>query len=138
MLHPTPSSTPLVSVIMPIHDLRAQVGAAIASLRAQSLGDFEAIIIDDGSRDGSDLVAGAAIGGDPRFQLIRFENRGLSAARNAGLDRARGRYLAFLDGDDRWRDSFLARMITFIEAERADWVACAFRDIHPAGPGRIH
>ena len=135
---PPPASTPLVSVIVPIHDLRAQVGAAIASLRAQSFGNFEAIIVDDGSRDGSDRAACAATEGDPRFQLIRFDNRGLSAARNAGLDRAWGQYLAFLDGDDRWSGSFLARMITFIEAERADWVACAFRDIHPAGPGRIH
>lgn len=116
---------PLVSVIVPVHDVAPYVAEAIASLRAQTLADFEALIIDDGSTDGSGAVAAQAIADDPRFVLIRQDNAGLSAARNAGLDRARGEWLAFLDGDDAFEPAFLADLVGAAQAQGLPWAASA-------------
>ncbi|WP_323038220.1 glycosyltransferase family 2 protein [Gemmobacter sp.] len=133
-----PCISPAVSVIVPVHDVAAHVGAAIASLRAQDMADFEAIVIDDGSTDGSGQLAEAAIGGDPRFRLIRQDNRGLSQARNAGLALARGAFIAFLDGDDRLAPQFLSRMLAAIKADGGPWVACAVADCWPDGRQSLH
>lgn len=131
-------SVPLISVIVPVHDVAGHVAAAIASLRAQTLTDFEAIIVDDGSTDGSGDLAAAAAAGDPRFRLIRQANRGLSGARNAGLDAARGACIAFLDGDDRLAPEYLERLHDRLVATGADWVACAIRNMHPDGSSDAH
>jgi hypothetical protein len=129
---------PAVSVIVPVHDVAAHVGAAIASLRAQDFAGFEAIVIDDGSTDGSARIADEAIGGDPRFRLIRQDNRGLSAARNAGLALARADFIAFLDGDDRLDPGFLSRMLAALRADGGPWVACAVADCWPDGRQTVH
>jgi glycosyltransferase involved in cell wall biosynthesis len=81
-------------------------------------------VIDDGSTDGSRVEAVAAVAGDPRFRLFAGPNGGLSAARNLGLALARGRFIAFLDGDDRFAPDFLARMVAALQDSGADWVAC--------------
>lgn len=138
-MHPPPAnSAPAISVIVPMHDVAAHAGAAIASLRAQGWTDFEAIVIDDGSRDGSGDIARAAMAGDARFRLIRQENRGLSAARNAGLALARGALVAFLDGDDRFAPGFLDRMQAALRADGGPWVACAVADCWPDGRRTLH
>lgn len=128
-----PASDPLISVIVAVCDVAPWVGEAIASLRAQTLGDFEALVIDDGSRDDSAAVALAAIGGDPRFRLIRQQNRGLSAARNAGLALARGEWVAFLDGDDAFAPDILAALHGACLRHGADWAACAITLCTPEG-----
>ncbi len=119
---------PAVSVILPAYGVVEQIGAAIASLRAQTMGDFEALVIDDGSSDGTGAAAAAAIGTDARFRLIRQDNRGLSGARNRGLELARGEFIAFLDGDDRYAPQFLARMLAALREDGGDWLACSVRD----------
>ena len=131
-------ATPLISVIVPVHDVAGHVGACLRSLRAQTCADFEAIVIDDGSNDDSAARAVEAIAGDARFRLIRQGHRGLSAARNAGLDRARGRFIAFVDGDDRVMPDFLARLVVALEESGGDWVACGLRNVHPDGSGETH
>lgn len=127
------AAAPRISVIVPVYNVADHVGACIASLRAQSLADFEALVIDDGSTDGSGTRAMAAIGGDPRFRVIRQENRGLSGARNTGLDAARGDFIAFLDSDDQFAPEFLARMHDALVADGGDWVACAIALCFPGG-----
>ena len=127
------TDAPRISVIVPVYNVADHVGACIASLRAQSLQDFEALVIDDGSADGSGLRAVEAISGDPRFRVIRQENRGLSAARNTGLDAARGAFIAFLDSDDRFAPDFLARMHDALVEDGGDWVACAIALCFPDG-----
>jgi len=126
-------SDPLITVIVAVCDVAPWVGEAIASLRVQTLCDFEALVIDDGSRDDSAAVALAAIGGDTRFRLIRQENRGLSAARNAGLALARGEWVAFLDGDDAFAPGFLAALHGGCLRHGADWAACAVMLCTPDG-----
>ncbi|HHX90946.1 MAG TPA: glycosyltransferase family 2 protein, partial [Paracoccus sp.] len=129
---------PRISVIVPVHDVEAHVGACIASLRAQTMGDFEALVIDDGSTDDSAARAVEAIAGDPRFRLIRQENRGLSGARNTGLDAARGAFVAFLDSDDQFAPAFLERMHAALVADGGGWVACAIRLTYPDGTAFDH
>ena len=130
--------TPRISVIVPVHDVEAHVGACIASLRAQTMGDFEALVIDDGSTDNSVARTNEAIGDDPRFRLIRQENRGLSGARNTGLDAARGEFVAFLDSDDRFAPAFLERMHAALVADGGGWVACAISLTFPDGTAFDH
>lgn len=118
-------SDPEVSVIVAACDVAPWIGESIASLKAQGLRDFEALIVDDGSRDSTAQVALAAIAGDARFRLIRQDNRGLSAARNTGLALARGRFVAFLDGDDAFAPGFLGQMTGACARHGSDWAACA-------------
>lgn len=133
-----PPPAPFLSVIVPVHDVQDHVGPCLESLKAQTRTDFEAIVIDDGSGDDSPARIHAAIGGDPRFRVIRQGNRGLSGARNAGLDLARGAVIGFLDGDDRFAPEFLARMTAALEESGADWVACGLDNIHPDGGRDSH
>src|SRR5690348_12271975 len=90
-----------VSVITPVRDGRAFLGEAIASVQAQTVQDWEMLIVDDGSTDGSAEFAAAAARADPRIRLVASgARRGAAAARNAGIRRARGEFVALLDADD--------------------------------------
>lgn len=118
------SSRPLVSVIIPVYNLEDYVGRAIESLRAQTFGDFEAVIVDDGSTDDSAEAISEAAGDDLRFVTVHKSNEGVSAARRTGLERARGRYVCFLDGDDWWEPDFLERMTSAAAGGECDIVCC--------------
>lgn len=92
---------PRVSVILPVFNRAHTVAAAIDSVRAQTVGDWELVVVDDGSTDGSAAVAEAC--GDPRVRVLRLgRNRGAAGARNAGVGVSRGELIAFLDSDDTW------------------------------------
>jgi CDP-glycerol glycerophosphotransferase len=90
----------LVSVIVPVYNVGPFLRDCLDSLRAQTYADLQVIMVDDGSTDDSVVVAEEFVAVDPRFQLIRQENAGLSAARNAGMPAATGEFLAFVDSDD--------------------------------------
>ena len=89
----------MVSVIVPIYNVENYVKKCLDSLAAQTLKDVEFILIDDGSTDNSGKIADQ-YSSDPRFHIFHTENRGLSAARNYGIDQSHGEYLMFVDGDD--------------------------------------
>ena len=91
---------PCISFIVPIYNMERLLPRALRSLRAQTLTDFEAILINDGSKDGSAALCAQAAAEDARFRFIDQPNGGVAAARNAGLDAARGEYIFFLDPDD--------------------------------------
>lgn len=128
----TGQAAPRVSLIVPVYQVAEHVEAAIASVLAQRFGDFEVIVVDDGSTDGSGDLARRAAGGDPRFVFLTQENAGLSAARNAGLDRARGELVGFLDSDDRLAPGYLERLVAALDDTGADWVSCGIT-FCPAG-----
>lgn len=121
---------PLFSVIIPVFNAERHLPATLASLTAQTLPDWEALIIDDGSHDGSRAVIDAACAADPRMRLFhdaaQARPRGPSAARNIGLDHARGDYVAFLDADDLWLPPKLARQAEAF-AQGAQIVFTAYR-----------
>ncbi|MFI6075327.1 CDP-glycerol glycerophosphotransferase family protein [Actinoplanes sp. NPDC051343] len=90
----------LVSVVVPIYNVEPFLRDCLDSLRAQTYRDLEVILVDDGSTDGCAAIAEEFVRADPRFQLIRQENSGLSIARNNGLEHATGEFVAFVDSDD--------------------------------------
>jgi len=107
----------MFSVVIPIHNRAHLVGPLLKSLAAKSFDDFEIVMVDDGSTD--DLEAALAALTEPRLRLIRQANAGGGAARNAGIDAARGRYVAFLDSDDVFLPNKLERMAAAIAATGA-------------------
>ncbi|MDE6650382.1 MAG: glycosyltransferase [Muribaculaceae bacterium] len=90
----------LISVIVPVYNAENWLRDALASLQAQSYPEFEAILVNDGSTDRSAEICREYCDLDPRFSLVAQPNAGLSAARNAGIDRAGGDWIVFLDADD--------------------------------------
>ena len=99
-----------VSVILPTYNRASLLKRSVDSVLAQSFEDFELIVVDDGSRDQtSEVVSGYT---ERRVRYLRLDrNRGLPAARNAGIDEARGSYLAFQDSDDEWHHEKLERQL---------------------------
>ncbi|MBR5618419.1 MAG: glycosyltransferase family 2 protein [Clostridia bacterium] len=91
---------PQVTVVIPAYNAEKYIEETLASLRGQTLPDWEALIVDDGSTDATAHLAEQASARDARFHLLRQENAGVSAARNHGLREARGTYILFLDSDD--------------------------------------
>lgn len=115
---------PAVSVVMPVYNCATYLPEALECLAAQDMADFEVIMVDDGSTDGSADVARSVAMRDPRFRYIRQDHAGAGPARNAGMDVARGDYLIFLDGDDRFEPTMLGRLLAAARRTGADVVAC--------------
>ena len=105
---------PVVSVLMPCWNRDRFVADAIRSVLAQTFTNLELIVVDDGSTDGTREVVASFP--DSRLRCLHREHRGISAALNAGLAAARGRYIARLDSDDLWRPEMLATQVAVLEA----------------------
>jgi glycosyltransferase involved in cell wall biosynthesis len=104
-----------ISVIIPTYNYGRYILEAIESVQRQSVPDLEIIVIDDGSSDDTQRVLCGV--SDVRLRVHRTPNRGISAARNEGLRRARGKFIAFLDADDRWRPGKLRLQLQMMESE---------------------
>ena len=91
---------PELSIIVPVYKVEPYLPKCIDSILAQTFSDFELILIDDGSPDRCGEICDEYAARDDRVVVIHRENRGVSAARNAGLDAARGEYIGFVDSDD--------------------------------------
>lgn len=91
---------PILSIIILVYNVERYLPMCLESVASQSFRNFEAIVVDDGSTDCSGTIADEYAQKDNRFRVIHKENGGISSARNAGLDSARGQYLTFADGDD--------------------------------------
>lgn len=110
-------TVPTVSVIIPTHNRAALIGGAIQSVLDQTYQDFEIIVVDDGSTDNTQETL------EPFQSRIRYfhqENQGPSSARNTGIKRAEGKYIAFLDSDDLWLPSKLHKQMTVFHASPGD------------------
>jgi len=103
--------TPSVSVVMPCLNAEATLRQSVESVLAQCFTDFELVIVDDGSKDGSVALAQALAERDSRIRVICQANAGPAPARNRGIAQSRGALLAFIDADDRWTPDLLARHV---------------------------
>ena len=114
---------PKVSVIIPTYNRVAVLYYALYSVLNQTLQDFEVFVIDDASTDATqEFMEGI---NDPRVHYIRFEtNQKAAAARNAGMERARGKYIAFLDSDDEWWPTKLERQVQILDGLSEEWGCC--------------
>jgi glycosyltransferase involved in cell wall biosynthesis len=127
---------PLVTVITPAYNVAPYIGEAVDSVLAQRFCDFEYLVVDDGSTD--ETVAEVRKRTDPRLKLVTAQHGGSASARNAGLDRAQGQYVAFLDGDDRWHPDFLDRQVAILEAASRDIAAVFARSRVISQTGRLY
>ncbi|PSB08301.1 glycosyl transferase family A [Pleurocapsa sp. CCALA 161] len=106
---------PKVSVIIPAYNAIKYLPASIDSILTQTYTDFEIIIVNDGSKDGTEEWFGQLTDPDPRVQLISQTNQGNCAARNIGIAHAQSEYIAFLDADDLWASTKLAKQVEILE-----------------------
>lgn len=111
----------LISVVVPLYNKAPYVRRALDSIAAQAYDNFEVLVVDDGSTDGGGCLAASYP--DSRFRVIPQENRGPGAARNRGIEEARGDLIAFLDADDEWLPGYLGGAAA--EMERAGGRAAA-------------
>lgn len=105
---------PFFSVIISVYNKASHISATIDSVLNQSYSEFEVIIINDGSSDGSKAILDALE--DPRIQILHQDNKGVSHARNTGISMAKANYIALIDGDDLWHKDYLKRMYETIHA----------------------
>lgn len=111
-----------ISVVMPVYKAEKTLRAAAGSILAQTYRDLELILVDDGSPDGSAALCDEIASGDARVRVVHLpQNGGASAARNAGLARAQGEYLLFMDADDTVERDLLARVSALPPADVTVW-----------------
>ena len=112
---------PTVSIIVPNRNYAPYIADAINSIKAQTLTDWECIIVDDASTDNSVEIFKSLIAGDDRFKLVEnAEPIGISAARNVGMDMATGEYISFLDSDDCYAEFFLEMLVNLARKTNVD------------------
>ncbi|NDZ98106.1 glycosyltransferase, partial [Streptomyces sp. SID10116] len=116
---------PRLSVVVPVYNVELYLDECLESLAAQTFQDFEVIMVDDGSTDGSAAIAEAFAAADPRFRLISQENKGLGAARNTGVREMSpdSEYLAFVDSDDTLPATAYALLIETLDETGSDFAA---------------
>ena len=120
----------LVTIIIPVFNVAPYLKEALESAVRQTYNNLEIIVIDDGSTDGSAEICDAFAQKDTRIIVVHQKNRGLSAARNVGLDRMTGDVVAFLDSDDALEPTFVEIMISKQNQNEADLVICKYTNQH--------
>lgn len=124
---------PEISVIVPVYKVEKYLNECINSILAQTFAQFELILVDDGSPDSCPALCDAAALRDDRVRVIHQQNKGLSAARNAGMKIARGNWVAFVDSDDRVMPGYLERMYAAAQKADPDLVVCDYLCIDENG-----
>ncbi|MFD3972031.1 CDP-glycerol glycerophosphotransferase family protein [Streptomyces cyaneofuscatus] len=114
---------PRLTVVVPLYNVEEYLGACLTSLAQQTMAELEIVLVDDGSTDNGPALAQEFVDRDPRFRLIRQENAGLGAARNAGVREAdpKGEFLTFVDSDDVVPPGAYARMLTELDSSGSDF-----------------
>ncbi len=132
----TPSPAPVVTVIVPGFDVAEYAREALDSLRAQSLTQWTAVLVDDASTDATGAIFDEAAASDGRFRVVHHATRGgLSAARNTGLDLVQTPYVGFLDADDRYTPHALERLVGTLERSGSDFALGAYVRLRPDTAG---
>lgn len=125
---------PLISIITPVYNVEKYIHRCIDSILAQTVSDFELILVDDGSPDNCGAVCDEYAAKDGRVRVIHQENRGQAAARNRALDVARGEYIAFVDSDDWVHPQYLEVLYRNIRDNQADVSVCGHRKVTEVVP----
>ncbi|MBQ3559395.1 MAG: glycosyltransferase family 2 protein [Agathobacter sp.] len=123
----------LISIIVPIYKVEAYLERCVNSLKNQSYKNIEIILVDDGSPDRCPELCDELAKTDSRIRVLHKENGGLSSARNAGIDVAKGEYIVFVDSDDYIAENMLEKMHQRIVADRTDMCICDFCFVNEEG-----
>lgn len=119
------------SIIIPVYNVNDYIDECLSSILNQSFKDFEILLVDDGSTDGSEIKCERHAEADARVRVIHKENGGASSARNTGLDNALGDFIIFIDSDDYWNDlRALEQLADIIEKNNADLVVFGCTDFN--------
>ncbi len=122
---------PEISIVIPAYNREALIGETLASVRAQTLRDYEVFVVDDGSTDDTEA---RVRGMDSRFRYLRVPHSGPGAARNAGLALAASRYVAFLDSDDWWGERCLEKLESALDGcPQAGFAYCDYATFDARG-----
>lgn len=128
------NTTPLVSVIMPAYNVAPFIEEAITSVISQTVTDWELFVIDDCSKDHTYAIASDCAKMDSRICVLRNEkNSGVAVTRNRGIDLARGKYIAFLDSDDRWHPEKLEKQLKRLRDTGSGIGYCSYRIVGASG-----
>lgn len=126
-------SNPFLTVIVPVYNVEPYLVRCLDSILAQTFTDFEVILVDDGSTDGSGALCDSYAEKDARFHCFHKENGGLVSARQAGFGHAKGEYVAFVDSDDWIHPAMYQRMCAAAKDTGADTVCCNYTAVTPKG-----
>ena len=119
-----------VSIIIPVYNAAGKLSRCLDSLLMQDFNDFECLMVDDGSTDGSADICDRYVHKDTRFRVIHKQNGGVSSARNMALEQARGEWIVFVDSDDSITANHLSSFLSKAD-KNIDWVLCGYQDVLP-------
>lgn len=120
------------SIVIPVYNIKEYLADCLDSVLAQSLSDFEVILVNDGSTDGSDALCDAYAAQHPQIHVVHQSNQGVSVARNTGLELAQGEYVLFLDSDDWWEPNLL-ELLEPLTKKSPDVIEFGYKKIYPLG-----
>ncbi len=122
-----------VSVIVPVYQAEKYIKKCVNSVLEQIFTDWELILVDDGSRDGSGAICDEFARSDTRIRAIHQANTGVSGARNTGIEASSGEYIAFLDSDDYYKPDMLDKLVKTLKSSGADIAGCGHIYLYPDG-----
>ena len=126
----------MISIIVPVYNVRPYLEQCVRSIIAQTYHDWECILVDDGSTDGSGELCDELAVGDERLKVIHQKNQGVSAARNCGIDDSKGEYICFIDSDDWVGVDYLTHLLAGMNEKGTDMVVTGA--IHESSKPTIH
>lgn len=122
------NSTPSISIIVPVFNTRNYITQCLESIKNQTISSIEVIIIDDGSNDGSEEICDEFSSIDGRFIVIHQDNKGLSAARNCGIELAKGEYILFVDSDDYIKEDLCEKTYKYAITHESDLIRFFYQE----------
>ncbi len=128
---------PLVTIIMPIYNVAPYLEKCIESVVNQTYTNFECFLIDDGSKDASPMIIDRFAEKDSRLIPIHQKNSGVDAARNVGLEKGKGKYVAFIDSDDWYDINYLTKLVANAEKNECELVVCNFELVGVDNPPKV-
>lgn len=120
---------PKLSIIVPVYNNGVLLKYSIESVQKQKYQDYELLLIDDGSNDGTEVFCDEIAKRDSRIRVIHKKNGGAGAARNTGIKESKGEYITFFDADDFYKPEMLQNMMKAIESNKSDLVICSYENV---------
>src|SRR5919199_767079 len=129
---------PRISVVVPVYNVEPYLATCLDSLVAQTVDDFEVVMVEDGSTDNSPAIAAEYAERDARFRVLAQPNGGLGKARNTGSDAATGEFLSFVDSDDLLTPNALALLLGALDQTGSDFATGNVQRLTPGGIRPVH